>query len=260
MIRLERPNEPATLAKAGPAKTRDLVERVQSDWDAFCRPNKPRKLPVKSSVYGAPDVRAALEHAQHGKCAYCEHPIGAAQSGDVEHFRPKGASKQHAGDAYTRPGYYWLTYTWANLLLACSRCNGAPSKGNQFPIAHPENRARRPEHDLDAEGHLLVDPFSDSPDEHVSWDRHDPKPLTERGRATIAVCRLGRPQLGEARMGRIQEATALLLALRALRAWDPSSAEVALLEEHTPKFIGPAAPFSAAVRAACAGLLGVLNL
>lgn len=53
----------------------------------------------------------------HGKCAYCETLVEQLH---VEHFRPK------------RGGYYWLAYSWDNLLLACPICN--TSKKNGFPI------------------------------------------------------------------------------------------------------------------------------
>lgn len=70
------------------------------------------------SRYKYTDVREALDKIYHGKCAYCET---FDPSPHVEHYRPK------------RGGYYWLAYSWDNLIISCSKCN--IKKGDQFPIA-----------------------------------------------------------------------------------------------------------------------------
>ena len=70
------------------------------------------------SRYKYSDVKDALKSLYHGKCAYCET---YDPSPHVEHYRPK------------RGGYYWLAYSWDNLIISCSQCN--TNKGNQFPIA-----------------------------------------------------------------------------------------------------------------------------
>ncbi len=57
--------------------------------------------------YKKPDVKAALIAIYHYKCAFCEQKVEQFQ---VEHFRPKSI-------------YYWLAYSWDNLLLACPTCN-----------------------------------------------------------------------------------------------------------------------------------------
>ena len=67
--------------------------------------------------YKHKDIKDALMTLYHGKCAYCET---YDPSPHVEHYRPK------------RGGYYWLAYSWDNLILSCSQCN--TKKGNQFPI------------------------------------------------------------------------------------------------------------------------------
>lgn len=69
------------------------------------------------SRYKYQDVKDALRSLYHGKCAYCET---YDPSPHVEHYRPK------------RGGYYWLAYSWDNLIISCSQCN--TKKGNQFPI------------------------------------------------------------------------------------------------------------------------------
>ncbi len=67
--------------------------------------------------YKHKDIKDALMTLYHGKCAYCET---YDPSPHVEHYRPK------------RGGYYWLAYSWDNLIISCSQCN--TKKGNQFPI------------------------------------------------------------------------------------------------------------------------------
>lgn len=67
--------------------------------------------------YKHKDIKDALMTLYHGKCAYCET---YDPSPHIEHYRPK------------RGGYYWLAYSWDNLIISCSQCN--TKKGNQFPI------------------------------------------------------------------------------------------------------------------------------
>lgn len=67
--------------------------------------------------YKTDDIKSALDHIYHGKCAFCETK---SESMHVEHFRPK------------RGGYYWLAYSWDNLLLSCPTCN--TNKGDEFPL------------------------------------------------------------------------------------------------------------------------------
>ncbi len=78
----------------------------------------PRVLPEKKgrpyfpSKWG--DAKDALAEMSHGKCAYCEAPINARRSGQVEHFRPKSL-------------FPTLAYDWNNYFLGCDGCNGAKS-------------------------------------------------------------------------------------------------------------------------------------
>jgi uncharacterized protein (TIGR02646 family) len=60
-----------------------------------------------NSRYKQKDVKSALELRYHHKCAYCEQKV---ESYDVEHYRPKKI-------------YYWLAYSWDNLLFCCEKCN-----------------------------------------------------------------------------------------------------------------------------------------
>lgn len=67
--------------------------------------------------YKYADIKSRLCEIYHKKCAFCET---SAELMHVEHFRPK------------RGGYYWMAFSWDNLLLSCPTCNSY--KGDDFPL------------------------------------------------------------------------------------------------------------------------------
>ena len=67
--------------------------------------------------YKTKDIKTALKGLYHGKCAFCEQKIEAAH---IEHFRPKSI-------------YYWLAYSWDNLLYICPTCN--TKKSDSFEVS-----------------------------------------------------------------------------------------------------------------------------
>lgn len=69
-----------------------------------------------NSRYKTPDIREGLISIYNRKCAYCEQKV---ERYNVEHYRPKTI-------------YYWLAFSWDNLILACSGCNGY--KGINFEL------------------------------------------------------------------------------------------------------------------------------
>jgi uncharacterized protein (TIGR02646 family) len=69
-----------------------------------------------NSRYKLNDIKEKLNIIYRGKCAFCEHK---AEQLHVEHFRPKKI-------------YYWLAYSWDNLILACPTCN--QYKGINFEL------------------------------------------------------------------------------------------------------------------------------
>jgi len=169
-------------------------------------------------VYGRDDVRATLEAVFSHKCAYCESPATAQGPWDVEHFRPKG----RVAESPLHPGYYWLTYSWENLYLACQFCNQRrrdkpttedslvrPAKGklDQFPLRDEETRAMDPDADLALESRLLIDPCSDNPDDHlIVGVKGDIMALndSDMGTRTIEVCNLARRRLTLARLAAVR--------------------------------------------------------
>lgn len=61
-----------------------------------------------SDRYKLDDIREALIGIYKHKCAYCEQKM---ERYNVEHYRPKKI-------------YYWLAFSWDNLIMACPTCNG----------------------------------------------------------------------------------------------------------------------------------------
>lgn len=66
--------------------------------------------------YKLEDVRQALTVIYRSKCAFCEQKV---EQYNVEHYRPKVK-------------YYWLAFSWDNLIMACPFCN--QYKGTNFDL------------------------------------------------------------------------------------------------------------------------------
>lgn len=105
MIRVHRGQEPSTLAARRDAEIKRVAHALEQG------------IPLSNDLIG--DMyRVAKDRLcedQAGKCAYCEKPLYEPPYNPVEHFRPKASARQ--GDA----GYWWLSWTWQNLLCGRSR-------------------------------------------------------------------------------------------------------------------------------------------
>jgi uncharacterized protein (TIGR02646 family) len=197
VIRIQRGAEPAALAAARKRRT--------------CAAARARATGKKPSFSGYEVARAQLYAAQRRKCAYCERLIGA-EGNPIEHFRPKAEAWR--GDPWSgkktpidRERYWWLAWSYSNLLLACSSCNCVSRKGNWFPLASGSRQLQVPSadalafdttFDASVETPMLVDPGVDDPLDHIAWVPLDPnesiermewRPVhkTERGRVTIKI-------------------------------------------------------------------------
>jgi uncharacterized protein (TIGR02646 family) len=138
-------------------------------------------------------VKADLAKMQHNKCCYCEKREEQAKYRDVDHFRPKSP-------------YWWLAWSWDNLLFACIDCN-REFKRDLFPHDSGSTPLRTHQPPPGQEVPLLIDPVTavGAPDptaeivfrrERVSGvERWVPRGTTLRGRQTIEVCGLDRPSL-----------------------------------------------------------------
>jgi hypothetical protein len=210
----------AAWKKKSESATRDAIKAWEEDGK-----NLPRER-HRSEVWG--ELKQwLLEHHFNKRCAYCQVSLERHDS-DAEHFRPKGRVRVRNADdvlvevevsvgirSESHPGYFWLAYTWQNLVPCCSECNGG--KSDQFPtksthICEPQKDKTKntdpgmapyrsglqkdhyyllPAELEKAEGELLLNPLFDNPRLSITFR---PKGCVaakdERGTETIKVCRL----------------------------------------------------------------------
>lgn len=130
---------------------------------------------------------------------------------DVEHYRPKGRADRRPGCPLTH-GYWWLAYSWDNLLYACPGCNRT-GKNDSFPLDDGCYSLVAEDSAPGAELPLLLDPGSSvNPVEHIEFVRQPatasaeprhwwarPRNGSRPGSFTIDVCDLNRSELRELR-------------------------------------------------------------
>jgi len=194
MIRINRGPEPATLAQVR-ATQLALLSSLGN--------------PTSQDITGYRVVADDLWNAQHHKCCYCEHRIMKGFH-DVEHYRPKASANREPG-CVQRHGYWWLAFTWDNLLYACPGCNRS-EKNDRFPLERGSISLMAPAAAPGGELPLLLDPGSAiNPVEHIEfvlrsitptgpkywWAR--PRNGSIHGNMTIDICGLNRSDLLEVR-------------------------------------------------------------
>jgi uncharacterized protein (TIGR02646 family) len=206
MIFIKRSAEPEILFQPGQAKAKALCKEYDQGNRSFDFDN---------AVYGHHTVKQALILMQHGKCCYCESKILHTGPGDVEHYRPKAGYQQNSKDAMQKPGYYWLAYSWDNLLLSCGRCNSKYKK-NLFPLLHQNKRAQCHHDDFGLESPLLINPTLTDPKNHIGFRDEIPYPIDDSpyGNTTIAVLGLDREELNEIRREKMKLLKAYLIIIK----------------------------------------------
>ncbi len=156
------------------------------------------RIKLNPRYYNHSMVRKSLQELFHGKCAYCESKIMATETGDLEHFRPKGLGRE--GNSNIHHLYYaWLGYDWDNLLVACRACNFG--KKDQFPVKGERAKIWASVAECwKQEKPLLLDPTHDRPEEHIEFlESGHCSPTSERGEVTIEFLRLNRDELVRSR-------------------------------------------------------------
>ncbi len=225
MIRVERGRCPASLD--GPDSPGGK-ERVRAATHFGNPATQAQNFPFRA--YGRRDVRAALRQMFDLKCAYCETAYAAGGPLTVEHYRPKGGFDLPNGSRQV-PGYWWLGSTWTNLLPSCTDCNSErghdydgtrikTGKANQFPLTDEAGRATRPGEEA-SEKPLLLDPTVDDPDEHLEFIDEGvvraarvTNSESGRGRRTIEVLGLRRPDLVTIRFAHLKKVDAAIKRFR----------------------------------------------
>lgn len=198
MIRIYRPETvPRILEQKG--KDRTAKDCADYDADPEAHHSGKKKFSIVKSIYGTQAIKRKLLEMQHKKCCYCETKFLASGHGAVEHFRPKGSVRQDRNSIVEKPGYYWLGYTWSNLLVSCSQCNTS-HKNVLFPLHNPGRRARNHNDTIADEEPMLVDPGAEEPRDHIRFRFDAPVALTPRGEETKCVLGLERPDLAESRL------------------------------------------------------------
>jgi uncharacterized protein (TIGR02646 family) len=180
VIRLTRPQpEPEALQRKRPEKL------------AAARAAIARGENIDFSGYGDDGAKEKLFNAQCRKCGYCEKREEQSKWREAEHYRPKSV-------------YWWLAWTWENLLFACMDCNREHKK-EQFPLVDEAQRLAAEQPAPGNEQPLLIDPCDPDidPANEIEFrrqrvqrkERWTPHGLTERGRETVRICGLDRPSL-----------------------------------------------------------------
>lgn len=196
MIPIVRGNEPAALA---PIRVTELAK-----LRALGRPI------VSDDIGGYRIVAESLWRIQHFKCCYCEGKV-TVRYNDVEHYRPKARADRRPGCQRVH-GYWWLAFSWDNLLFACPACNRS-SKNDQFPLEIGSISLDAESEPPGGEHALLLDPGSGiNPVEHIEyvqcaigdsqpvsywWAR--PRGQSQLGKVTIDVCDLNNLEFRELR-------------------------------------------------------------
>ncbi len=149
-------------------------------------------------------VKEELHEIYHNKCAFCESDITAGSYNHIEHYRPKAI-------------YYWLAYSWDNLLLSCPKCN--TKKSDLFEIEN-ENRAEYDNESLNElhnkiseydniEQPKLLNPEQTTEEELKSHFSFTPKgkllPISERMKYTEKLCDLNRTELVKKRFALLND-------------------------------------------------------
>ena len=105
---------------------------------------------TKIDFSGYEVAKEALAAMQQLKCCYCEKREEQAKYRDVEHYRPKAH-------------YWWLAWTWENLLFACIDCN-RERKRESFPLSPGDVRLVAEQAPPGTEHPLVLDPSDASKD------------------------------------------------------------------------------------------------
>jgi hypothetical protein len=196
MIPVKRGSEPATLPPVRTAKLAAL--RALG-----------RKL-VSDDIEGYDVVKHELWLAQHYKCCFCEHKITRSYNA-VEHYRPKTGADRRPGSLH-KHGYWWLAFTWENLLLACNVCNSS-AKGIRFPLEHGSTPLQAEQPPPGEEQALLLDPAGSlNPVAHIVFENEakgglgtpaywwaKPRNGSRIGQYTIDTCKFNHLEFRELR-------------------------------------------------------------
>lgn len=188
MIKIKRPY--TTPAIFNSLVIKKFKKDLQGYYDTYSRNNQDKApWPTNSTVN---KVLLALLKVFPNKCAYCESTL-ETRGGTFDHFRPSNSARGF-GKEYSEAHYWWLSFHWQNLLLACPSCNRA--KSSWFPVKGKRAVLKATIAQVRKENALLIDPTIDDPRLHVRFDREGKIiGITEKGSTTIEILQLNRKEL-----------------------------------------------------------------
>ncbi len=143
--------------------------------------------------YKQVDVKSALKELYKNKCAFCEQRV---EQGHIEHYRPKTI-------------YYWLAFSWDNLIFACSLCN--ENKGKNFEIENTQVTFQNSDENIKhihtssssydkLEQPKMVNPEVTDPSGKIKFDKRGfVESDDERFAYTIKICQIDRADLNDER-------------------------------------------------------------
>ena len=165
----------------------------QNRKDAFLQNISDKSYTDNKNWYKGGSIQKKLNNIYNTKCAYCEDRLLNAPK-YIEHYRPKDR-------------YYWLAYSWDNLLLCCSSCNS--SKGTNFETKNQKviynNEPFEKIHNLGDDYNKLEKPMLINPEKEdvindLTFDNNSKiYSNNERVDYTIETCKLNREELRKLR-------------------------------------------------------------
>jgi uncharacterized protein (TIGR02646 family) len=186
VIRIERGAEPASLA---PVRAAELLRvRPLASTGAFGKDDVGQQYSI---------VKRELWLRQQMRCCYCEAQLQCDYS-DVEHFRPKARADRLNGTVDR--GYWWLAWTWENLLFSCAICNRS-AKNDAFPLEAGSVPLTAENPAPGQELATLIDPCTEDPVALIQFvfDGSHWQPVgrngNARGQRVVELLRLGRADL-----------------------------------------------------------------
>ena len=225
MIKVVRGEEPPSLAKAEASWKR----RLPANDDA------PERTQALAASYQ--QVKSRLHEQQHGKCCYCEK-VEVPIHNDVEHYRP-----------WSR--YWWLAWSWGNLLFACRACNERGGKWDAFPLGPGSVPLHYGEMPPGLEVPEVLDPTTDDPREHIRF-RRDPRArwipvgTTWRGVITVRTIGLHRDEFVDLFTRHVDRVTAKVVRdLREFQRMQSRSHFEAYWQRRCSELLDPVQQFSA---------------
>ncbi len=175
--------------------------KTEKRRDSCIRDTKYHQKKEFHQRYKQKDTKESLKKLYNQKCAFCEQQIAVCIdtelndcSSTVEHYRPKSI-------------YYWLAYSWDNLLWCCHRCN--QNKSNSFKV-----ESKRVEHNVKFKDNIhssatiyhsienpkIIHPELESILNKLSFVDGIIDSSDSRVKYTIQTCELDRDDLNEKRL------------------------------------------------------------